>query len=126
MVYNLYFYPEKGYVKIVTSGHMSVDSIMETLSSVLTHELWEPGMNIYADYTDSSTVELNSERVAEISHIVRGKSEMLGGGKLAIVMSSDLDFGFGRMFQLLTEDHISKEINVYRDPDEASNWIISS
>ena len=83
-------------------------------------------MNIYADYTDSSTVELNSERVAEISHIVKGKSELLGGGKMAIVMSSDLDYGFGRMFQLLTEDYISKEINIYRDPEEASSWIVSS
>lgn len=126
MEFSFYFYPEKGYVKIVSSGHVSVEAIMDTLSAVLSHELWEPGMNIYADYTDSSTVELNSERVAEISHIVKGKSELLGGGKMAIVMSSDLDYGFGRMFQLLTEDYISKEINIYRDPEEASSWIVSS
>jgi hypothetical protein len=43
----------------------------------------------------------------------------------AIVVSSTLVYGFGRMFEILREIAGEKGIRVFRDMDEAVDWILS-
>lgn len=42
--------------------------------------------------------------------------------RVAIVTARDLDFGFGRMFEVLRE-HPSTEVRTFRDYDEAISWV---
>ena len=126
MEFRLSFNKKAGYAEINSSGHIDIQGIVDTLGKLFSNENWSPGMSILADYTDSSTIDLNSELVSQISHLVKGQNEIMGEGKLAIIMSSDLDYGYARMFQLLTEDYIDKEVNIYRDRETAYEWIISS
>ncbi|MCM8543224.1 MAG: hypothetical protein NE328_23345 [Lentisphaeraceae bacterium] len=114
---------ERNYVQVVSSGHIDVKGIVEVLSTVLSSDIWQPGMSLLTDYTDSSTVDLNSDMIGQISYLVKEQKEKLGSGKMAIIMSSELDYGYARMFQLLTEDYIDKEVNVYRDKESAIKWI---
>ena len=126
MNFELSYNYECNYVQVVSSGHIDVQGISDVLGAVLSSEVWEPGMSLLTDYTESSTVDLNSELVGEISYLVKEQKEKLGTGKMAIIMASELDFGYARMFQLLTEDHIDKEVNVYRDRESAIKWIETS
>lgn len=126
MNFELSYNNENNYVQVVSSGHIDVKGITDILGAVLTSEVWKPGMSLLADYSDSSTVDLNSELVGQISHLVKEQKERLGSGKMAIIMASDLDYGYARMFQLLTEDYIDKEVNVYRDRESALKWIVAS
>jgi len=43
----------------------------------------------------------------------------------AVVVSSTLVYGFGRMFEILREIAGEKGIRVFRDMDEAVDWILS-
>ena len=43
----------------------------------------------------------------------------------AIVVSSTLVYGFGRMFEILREIAGEKGIRIFRDVDEAVDWILS-
>lgn len=126
MDFNLSINDKGNYVKVVSSGHLDVEGVVDVLNAVLSCDVWRPGMGLLADYTNSSTIDLNSEKISQISYLVKEHNENLGSGKMAIVMSSDLDYGYARMFQLLTEDYIDKEVNVYRDRDSAIKWIEAS
>jgi len=125
MEFNIVIDEIDNYAQVITSGHIDVNGIAGTLKAVVGDEAWNPGMDLVVDYSDSSTVDLNSEMVREISHLVKAENNKLGSGKMAIVMTTDLDYGYARMFQLLTEDYIDKEINVYRDSESALKWISS-
>ena len=126
MEFNIVIDTTDNYAKVITSGHIDVSGIAGTLDAIVSDVNWNPGMNLVVDYSDSSTIDLNSEKVSAISHLVKAQKERLGSGKMAIVMTSDLDYGYARMFQLLTEDYIDKEINVYRDSESAIKWIFTS
>ena len=126
MDFEVSFNGEGKYLQVQSSGHLDVQGISDVLTAVLSSEEWAPGMSLLADYSNSSTIDLTSEKITHISHMVKEQNDVLGSGKMASVMSSDLDYGYARMFQLLTEDYIDKEVNVYRDRDSAINWIEAS
>jgi len=43
----------------------------------------------------------------------------------AIVVSSNLDYGFGRMFEMLRDSAGENGIRIFRDLDEAVDWLLS-
>ena len=43
----------------------------------------------------------------------------------AIVVSSNLDYGFGRMFEMLRESAGENGIRIFRNLDEAVDWLLS-
>jgi hypothetical protein len=47
------------------------------------------------------------------------------GSRRAIVASSNLVYGFGRMFEILRENAGENGIRVFRDIDEAVDWLLS-
>ena len=49
--------------------------------------------------------------------------DRLGEPRVAVVTSSDLDFGLNRMFEISSEDLLSHTGKVFRDIDEAREWL---
>lgn len=43
--------------------------------------------------------------------------------KMAICVSTETDFGMARMFGLLTDSHVAFETRVFRDWQEALDWV---
>ncbi len=51
--------------------------------------------------------------------------ERIGDGKAAILMKSLSDFGRGRQFELVSEGKVSAKLRIFRDEQEAVNWLVS-
>ena len=51
-------------------------------------------------------------------------SELWTGGRTAILVARDLDFGIARMFQALAEQ-VDVEYQVFRDEADAIEWLLS-
>jgi hypothetical protein len=49
--------------------------------------------------------------------------DRLGEPRVAVVTSSDLDFGMNRMFEISSEDLLSHTGKVFRDIAEAREWL---
>ena len=58
--------------------------------------------------------------------MVASSREILGNGRWAILVSSDLNFGMGRMWEILVSEGVDLDIHVYRDESEALSWINGS
>jgi hypothetical protein len=59
----------------------------------------------------------------KIINYVQGFRKGPGGGKVALVVSGDLEYGLARMYDLLSEYQIDRELMVFKDYDEALRWI---
>lgn len=46
-----------------------------------------------------------------------------GENKAALIVSQDIDYGMSRMYQILMEDITPGEISVFKNIDEAEEWI---
>jgi hypothetical protein len=69
---------------------------------------------------DVSSVDLRSLGKQTVS-----LGERFIGGRVAMVADGDLAFGLGRMFEAFTEKS-RLEFRVFREPDEARAWLLSS
>ena len=61
----------------------------------------------------------------DLAALVKSMGESMGSGNCALVMSKELDYGLARMWQMMTEEHVEMEIDVFMSIDEAKDWVLS-
>ena len=58
-----------------------------------------------------------------VSKIVIDNSKYIGKGKWAFVISGSFAFGMARMWQIITEENAPMEINIFKDREQAVQWL---
>lgn len=77
------------------------------------------------DLTDSDVSELSKPEVESIASTPRAAQQQRQLGKTALVAPEDLAYGLSRMYQALTHlENLPFETQVFRDKDEAMNWLL--
>lgn len=113
------------YVRITSEGVFSVREHAFWLNQLVTASFWQPGMKVLFDnrYFDFGDVRLADFRRASDDY---GKlSPQLGRSKIALLMKSRLDYGFGRQFQMVSEEKGESDINVFDDEQQALEWLLT-
>jgi hypothetical protein len=82
---------------------------------------FDPGFSQIIDVTRATLSGLEASDIRKIAE----RNVFSPGSRRAIVVSTNLAFGFGRMFETLREDAGENGIRVFRDLDEAVDWILS-
>ena len=100
-----------------------------------TEEAKKAALAVYSDsrFSEPTKViwDLRETRVGWKATEVKGFSEFILGnrgsprGKVAVVASSNMEFGLARMFEALA-DAAPIEVMVFREFDEAQNWMRGS
>ena len=79
---------------------------------------------ILVDFTEAELSKLRSEELQKIAKEIKGIAALRESGKTALVVGSDLGFGFGRMFKAYAEiEDIGVEYMVFRNMPEARKWL---
>jgi len=94
---------------------------MEAFSLITEDPLWKKQMNYIANYS-SAQVKLNYKEMDAYANWARKKDK---AKYIAIVVSSELEFGMARMFEMLTEPDLYEECKFCYDLKEAEQWIES-
>jgi hypothetical protein len=80
--------------------------------------------NVLWDFTKASLARISSEHTETILDYVRQYVEKREGGKTAIIVSKDLEYGMSRMIITLAElKDIPFELEIFRSLEEAVQWI---
>lgn len=107
--------------RFVIVGETSAGEIIAAV-----HEYWagEPTRCVLWDVREAKLGVMPTEQVHEVSAAVLKFASRRGGGRTALVASSDLAFGLSRLFETITtlEDE-SRPTRVFRDLDEALGWL---
>ena len=118
-------YVEQGnYLLAEITGGANLDLLKTLVSDALQHPKWDEFIPTLVDCRGFSANNLSSDDVYELSELCKSLGTHLGSGGCALVMSKELDFGLARMWQMMTEGHIEMPIEIFRDIDEAREWVI--
>ena len=85
-----------GLVRIVGTGRLTDEEIVECISSLRTDPKLEPDMNTLSDMRDIE-VDFSTEGVVRMLTVMEGTADRRAAARAAIVVSSDVAFGMGRM-----------------------------
>ncbi len=107
---------------VITTGSGRI-----TLADALAHQEklrkdqdFDPSFSQIMDLTQVIEFALEANDIRRIAQTTIFSRE----SRRAIIASSDLVYGFGRMFEILREIAGENGIRVFRDLDEALDWIL--
>jgi hypothetical protein len=107
---------------------ISTGSDQLTLADALAHQDrllkdpdFDPSFSQIMDLTRATLSGLGADDIRKIAE----RNIFSAESHRAIVVSSTLVYGFGRMFEMLRETAGENGIRVFRDLDEAVDWILS-
>lgn len=87
------------------------------------HPDFKPGMDALWDLQAASFDELNQAELLKMMEFVAAHQDQRGAGyKVAIVVGSDLQFGFARMYELMSYSLPSRKL-IFRDIRSAFKWL---
>jgi len=108
----------------IATGEISSNDIIRVIESFYKEN---PTKNIIWNFRDADTDALLSLSYNELKDIVRftkQHEDLRRSGKTALVVSTDLAFGLGRMYDALAEiENLSHSVKVFRSMDEAIKWL---
>ena len=92
---------------------------VDHMDRLLRHPDFRPAFNQLADFRDVSEVKLSSDDVRELA----GRTIFGPHSQRAFVVSSDLQFGLGRVFGSYRHIEGEKGITIFREMSEALRWL---
>jgi hypothetical protein len=106
----------------IVKGELSYDEIYQ---KVMTYNESGPTKFILWDLTDASLSSLQAYQVGSLAQLTRQYSSLRKGGKTVLVVSSDLGFGLGRMFDT-HHDILASDIPhmTFKNKELALKWIL--
>ena len=110
-----------GVVVNTVSGKLTAAAFTATLRALIDNPEFQPGMGIVWDLRRGTVIGLKADEIKGVVYYVANRVEARGRGRLAIVVSQDVDYGIGRMFAAYAEQ-TGIERRVFRDLEEAVHW----
>jgi hypothetical protein len=89
-------------------------------------QFWEgkPTQNVLWDFRKASLTRLSSIETEAMIDYIKQHAEKRSGGKTAILVSKDLEYGISRMAQTFAElKNIPFEMEIFRSIEEAIQWL---
>lgn len=109
--------------KHIVKGLLDVAKLAGYLKELYKSEKTNSEMNSIWDLRGADFSLLSAEKVRSMMEYVGREWGKSGKNKAALVVSKDFDFGMSRMYQLMMEDVSSSKIAIYKDINEATEWI---
>ena len=110
-------------LEMKTSGIFSFDDLTKMVEQVMDDPKWKPGMNVIADFRDVDVKGVNVNEIYRAKNLHVQYNDMAGEGKIATILSSNLAYGFSRVYQSISNSHVKSRIMSFRDYENGIDWI---
>jgi len=109
---------------VITMGldRVTLAEAMANQERLLKDPEFDPG---YSQLMDVTRADLGGLTASDIRMIAE-RNVFSVNSRRAIVVSSNLAYGFGRMFETLREIAGEKGVRIFRDIDEAVDWLLAN
>jgi len=112
---------ERRLVMTTVSGVMNVADGLAHQKKLRNDPDFDPGFSQLMDFTHSTRIDLSREDI----HRLAQTNLFSPDSRRAILVRSDVAYGLARMFELLRDTMGEHGIRVFRDLDEALDWVLS-
>jgi len=80
-------------------------------------------VNLALDFSAAISPDLSRDDIDEILAHAKKYAHLRSSGKTAFIVSSDINFGLGRMYEIVAKIHkMPISLNVFRNSEEALKW----
>jgi len=114
-----------GFRTHTVTGKFSLDAVRLTLEETYAHSDFRPEAGAVWDLT-GATIDFPTEEVRHLADFVGKLAGDNAPGKVALLVSSDLDEGVVQMYETILSGQSSKPITVFRDMEEATRWLFKN
>ena len=103
------------------TGELTFPEILETVQAFYENQ---PTENQLWDLRNASTAGITAEQIQDLADIGKRHGELRTGGKTAIVVSTDADFGLSRVLEAFIEiQEVPFSVMGFRSIDKALEWL---
>jgi len=113
---------EQKVIRITGSGSVTDADMLGCIKALRSDPLLEPDMRTLSDMRDIE-VAFTSDGIRQLIIIMRKAPAGRAKVKAAIVVSSSLSYGMGRMLAQYSDDEIHPSFQIFRDMAEAVDWL---
>jgi len=96
---------------------------LEDVSEIAATTDWEGVNRRLWDVRNVRETPETTDELREAAALVTRLRDLFQGGRVAIVVSTDLYFGLARMFQVFAENS-GIDYQIFREIDEARDWLV--
>lgn len=114
---------EGRFVVVRTSGEFTPDDHRRMVEDVVSQPFWKPGRDALFDHRALALDGQAFPAISQAADTHRQFDDEIGTGRAAIVMPSQDMFGVGRMFEEVAGDAISARLRVFREEEQARQWL---
>ena len=125
MKYEINSDPDRSIFLILLTGKFDICDLEECYQTFLDHPDWQPGTDILWDTRQCFSDHLTAVDIQLVGKMTNKYKEKRGPGLAAWVVDREVDFGLGRMFEMINEGKIIYNFKVFRKYSEAEEWIAS-
>lgn len=115
---------ERAVAVIRITGKPALDDIQNGIEKLLANPNHIDGMDEIWDFRDADMTAFKGHSLTSLSLFVGRNLDRLAK-RTALVISRDVDYGIGRMWQTFAEQKAPQERHLFRNIDEAYNWLSS-
>ena len=125
MEYEILVDSGKPYFQINLSGRFDIDDLENCYQHFIAHPAWKKGKDILWDTRECFSDHLTQSDMQFIGKMTNKYQDKRGPGLAAWVVSREVDFGLGRMFEMINEGRVIFNFKVFRTFADAEKWILS-
>ena len=107
----------------IIKGIIDISKLSLYLKQLYSESNFNLEFNVFWDLREADFSKVSSEEVRSLMNYVSNTWGKSGKNKAALIVSQDLGFGLSRMYQMLMESSSSSRIAIFKEIDEAKNWI---
>lgn len=108
---------------VTVSGALDMDEFSSAFENITNSGDFPPDTNAIWDIRDLDISKANFRFIHDLVKI-RSLYTKRGKCRAVVIVSSDLQYGLGRMFQMLSESELPNHIMVFRDYKEGEQWLL--
>lgn len=113
----------KEMIHVSYSGFVTSNDTMTNFEQALEHPDWSPEFNVFVDMSELSGTDIDFRQMLGIIHRKAPHLQAAAKARMAIWAPTDLAFAVGRMYATLAADAVQLETDVFRDKQEALDFI---
>jgi len=115
--------PDNNFLIIKISGVLEWEQLKLAAEKLTTSNEFPADINTLYDLREMDFSNITTEFEEKL--ILFRKQLDRGNAKIACVVTTDVGFGMGRMYEALS-DKLPQQVRVFKIFDEAQNWLIST
>ena len=110
-------------LNISVSGKSDFNEFSSTLETITNSKDFPPNIRTVWDIRQADFSFANFQLVKEVVKI-RSKFSKRSHCRSALVVSSNLQYGLSRMFEMLSDGKIQHKLRIFRDLEEGEKWLL--